>query len=235
MGSFDLKGNNVKKLLFVLAIAFASLAGAADYVFPPLPITSYTAQQYAKTYVVNGQFADTVMFMVDIPGDTILNVTALNYRQGGGACSGRGCRPPPAWGFVATDLTSIQLLDINGVVISGVPPGSFTTAVLQPGWYVLSVTGLGHGTAISHPEYAGRGEYKVNIQGAAPAPVCTDNDGIVIPCGQPIPPDPVIDPVPTPVVPTCADVIAALVVVGYDQPTIDALIAYFLSTGACTP
>ena len=178
----------MKKLLFVLAIAFASLAGAADYTYPlnPLQVSAYTAQVYAPHYVVHEGFNDSIKFTVTNPGDTtftVLGETKRVYIN----CGSRYCRPTFLGSFI-TLIQSVQVTAADGT-FWGVSPGTATVIALTPGDYVLTVSGIGSGIAGTVAAYAGAGSYIPIIQGAAPPPVCYTSDGVAYPCDQPPPAD----------------------------------------------
>ena len=178
----------MKKLLFVLAFSFASLAGAADYIYPvnPLQVSAYAAQFYAPHYVGHYVFNDSIKFTVANAGDTtftVLGETKRVYQN----CGSRYCRPTFLGSFI-TVLTSTQVTAADGT-FWGIPLGTATVIALTPGDYVLTISGIGSGIAGTVAAYAGAGSYIPIIQGAAPPPVCYTTDGVVYPCDQPPPAD----------------------------------------------
>jgi len=131
-------------------------AHAADY--------AYTGP---SNYSVYGAFADNIHFMVD--STATYTMQAKSYKAII-ACSTRYCKSP---GTIYGLVTSAQLQDEAGTAIADLPAsatstGNFTSTLsLQPGAYVLHVTGMGQGTG----KYLNVGQYSVSITRPA-MPTC---------------------------------------------------------------
>jgi hypothetical protein len=142
-------------LVFVGTLITLS-AHAADYVY-----------NGPTNYSVNGPFSDDIHFVVDNAAH--YNLLAKSYRATI-ACSTRYCRSP---GTIYGLVTSAQLQDEAGTAVadlqaSTTSTGNFSgTLDLQPGAYVLHVTGIGEGTG----KYLNVGQYSVSITRPA-VPTC---------------------------------------------------------------
>ena len=131
-------------------------AHAADY--------SYNGP---TNYSVYGPFSDNIHFVVNSAAPYTLQ--AKSYRATI-ACSTRYCRSP---GTIYGHVTSAQLQDEAGTAIADLPASATSTGNfgaildLQPGGYILHVTGAGEGTG----KYLNVGQYLVSITRPS-APTC---------------------------------------------------------------
>ncbi len=138
----------MRSTLIFVGTLITLAAHAADY-----------AYSSPTNYSVNGPFSDNIHFVVYSAAPYTL--LAKSYRAII-SCSTRYCKSP---GTIYGHVTGAQLKDDAGTAIADLPASATSTGnfgavlTLQPGDYVLHVTGAGEGTG----KYLNVGQYSVSI------------------------------------------------------------------------